>query len=1719
MRKALLVLLCAALLLAVVPTGAAAGSDHFILTALTAGRTLIAPCAVEYEAGQTLREALLATDFSFGGLDSGFLTDVNGVSGNFTIYHSGGYSLDMPAAGVTSLVISERETCPDALLELAGALGEFNCRSDHAQNYPAAKAAYEQALNGLRTADAAAAEAFRAALDEAVAAYEALLSGEKFTVTVNAAGAKALTLTDAYGNVTAADGTSAAVIAGEYTFSVSDGGANRTEGSLTVTENVTKSVELPTGSWFGTVALRHTAGAGDYAYLAVPDGGSAADYTVEDFRTAVYLNARMGDVPDEDTTALYACYLGADGRDYGDASVSANRRSWESYQTLLPALLSAGMDGRSFPLEARYPAPDGTTQIQSYTVRIARAPTLAALTVTADGTVLPLDFAPETTAYDVTTVSDTLVIDAVPFGTSGYTVTVNGQAGTAVPVSDGSALAVRVAHEGGAATTYTLRVHKAEAVTVRLTLPDAQTTATVQNAAGCTIAPIEGTTFRLIPGEKYTYIATKNEIFHTSAEFTAAEGLTVAVAAPETAPLLTDFALYSAMNPAKGITFPVDPAPAAGQYAYTVTVPDANSAVYLQATCADRSYGVFARYARQTAQEATNGTPNEREITAAVDPAANAMICSQLLTVGGNSNTLTLRLRKASGSVTYYQDYTLRFVRRLTLRELSLSLDGVSLPLTDAGGTALSFQRDVTQYYTRVVNSTRALTLSGVLRSDLTAGNPNSGGYTVAVNGASYDALRDITLPLEPTLAEETLRLTVCHTDAAAVSTDYTIVIRKTAPTYLTVRTTPADATVFVVSELTGRAVTRAEDGRFPLTPGEGYRLNVTAPGYVGTQQTGFTAPEADTSLTFVLTAAPENSSLQDLPAEWPSFRADGYNNGVVDAPIPTRAEDAVLYWAAQVGEGYSADAAGCPILVDDCLYTYAGNRLYKLDKHTGATLAVGTMDHKSSYAINTPTYAEGMLFVGLADGCVQAFDAATLAPLWLYRDPLGGQPNCPLVYHNGYLYTGFWRQETESANFVCLSVTDEDPMRADEAKLATWYYTSQGGFYWAGAYVCDDFALVPTDDGASGYLTGHSRLLSFDPRTGALLDTLPLPDPGDARSAVTFVPERKGSAAGTAYFTTKGGYFYAVAVDADGRFGKLRAVRLSNGADDPKKPAMSTCTPTVYNGRAYIGVSGTSQFGAYSGHNLTVIDLATMSVAYSVPTQGYPQTSGILTTTYGGSDGTVYVYFFDNFTPGKLRILCDRPGQTAPLLTTQETATVDGKTATYDTAYVLFTPAGEQAQYAICSPIVDADGTIYFKNDSAYLMAVGSAPTALSVTAPPEKTVYHVGEVFDPSGLTVSAGYANGTTRDVTNQLVYSAAPLTAEDDAFQLTLQNVLYQDKDGVAGTAYPSPVGVVTLRVQKHIYATVETTENGHRGTCAYCGTVETELQPHEFTWIIDREATEAATGLKHEECYCGYRRSENTEIPRLNHTHRYEAVVTAPTCTADGYTTYTCAVCGDSYRGMPVAALGHAYQDGICTRCGEKDPNYRPIEPKPVEFLDIPANAWYKSAVNYAVANGLMNGVGAGTFDPNGSMTRAMLVTVLWRYAGQPGADGAGFTDVPAGQWYSAAVAWAAENGVVNGVAPGQFAPDGKITREQMAVILFRYANSLGLSTDARGDFSAFADAGKVSGYAADALRWAVASGIIGGSKDGATLTLNPQGHATRAEVSAILMRYIENVLK
>lgn len=178
------------------------------------------------------------------------------------------------------------------------------------------------------------------------------------------------------------------------------------------------------------------------------------------------------------------------------------------------------------------------------------------------------------------------------------------------------------------------------------------------------------------------------------------------------------------------------------------------------------------------------------------------------------------------------------------------------------------------------------------------------------------------------------------------------------------------------------------------------------------------------------------------------------------------------------------------------------------------------------------------------------------------------------------------------------------------------------------------------------------------------------------------------------------------------------------------------------------------------------------------------------------------------------------------------------------------------------------------------------------------------------------------------------------------------------------------------------------------------------------------------------------------------------------------------------------------------------------------FTDVHTNDWFANAVQYMLDNGMMNGVTDTTFAPNTTTTRSMIVTILYRLEGEPDAAASSFTDVAANMYYADAVAWAQANSIVTGITETTFAPDQSITREQMAAILYRYAQYKGYDVTASNDLSSYTDAPQISEYAITAMQWANVEGLITGNTN---TTINPKGNATRAEVATILMRFCENI--
>lgn len=190
----------------------------------------------------------------------------------------------------------------------------------------------------------------------------------------------------------------------------------------------------------------------------------------------------------------------------------------------------------------------------------------------------------------------------------------------------------------------------------------------------------------------------------------------------------------------------------------------------------------------------------------------------------------------------------------------------------------------------------------------------------------------------------------------------------------------------------------------------------------------------------------------------------------------------------------------------------------------------------------------------------------------------------------------------------------------------------------------------------------------------------------------------------------------------------------------------------------------------------------------------------------------------------------------------------------------------------------------------------------------------------------------------------------------------------------------------------------------------------------------------------------------------------------------------------------------------------EDPNWEPEPEEPaMPFVDVNENDWFYDVVLYAYENGLMTGTSADTFAPNTATTRGMIVSMLARLEGVTSAEGAGFTDVADNDWYATAVNWAASEGIVNGFEDDTFRPNDVITREQMAAILYNYADYKGYDVSARADLSDYADAASISSWAEDVLAWANAEGLINGMT---ATTIDPQGATTRAQTAAMFERFL-----
>lgn len=1436
MKRLLGFMLSVMLVAGMLPAGAfAAETDRFILVAEAQGKLVIAPEYISYEEGKSIGEALTGSRHVFTGLDNGWITEIDGVVGNYVRSdENGDYNLDKSASEIGFFRFSEDEenSVPsEGMQKLMTSMAEY--LEKNADVKAAAKAAYDDAYAHFSGIDSYSAMVLADKLDEAISEYENQQNSEKYQVTFsdgkNAHKDADITVKNAYGKTWNNDGDGIIELpAGEYAFNISKDGLHAA-GNINVGKAMTVKAPLPEQMWLDRDAFRLSGSYGledseesrfsDDEYEVGEWDGRSVDVAVSDtFTGNIYTYAKYDSGIVSADPVLTAVYTSVK-----TGEIENKELPFESLTSGISNVLKKGAEGNTVTYRISNEAEDGYTYSQDYTVNFERIPTLKNISVKDQAgvdLVATVPFDPDKSEYTykiIDTVTE-LNIKAAPLDESysvkigeqdaaeGVTVKLMANSETSIPI---------VVSEGEYSNTYNLIVRPAEGKKLSFVTDRADVTLEVVNSNG-QVMPYakfkEGNDgnryqYTLVPGEKYSYVATCNTYYHMADEFTMEDvaDSTINVDVHEE-DWLTALAFGTGGQSNKKNNLPLDKGFNAKDHNYKVKYVDTEHLTYAWVT-ADNNVTVEAVYQQKFPSALYHG----KEISVELGSGNNngTLLKRCLMNKNPLENAVTIRLTKEEEGATYYQDYVIDFQRILTLDDISAKCDGITVSLEKDDNTVeenkkLGFDSSVNEYSVTVSMAAKSLDLALKCHKGSLCYGEEALGYRIKVDDEDVTDVGSASIPLDGTLNTQNVTVTVENDKAPEGTTEYLIHILKSPPVDVEFNITPDDALLVMYETITGERLWPDEDGKFRLCEGYSYDYALTAYGHVS--KTGTLAVTRDDNKNLVvndgdasykveensdgggvlavdwtLDKAADNTSIRtDMESEWSNFRGNESNNSVTDAAIPSSAENGTLYWANKIGDGFSSDAVGSPIIVDGDLITYAGSKIHRVDTITGEIKLTGNMVHKSAHATTPPTYAEGMIFIALTDGTVQAFNAETLESLWVYKDKLGGQPVCPLTVKNGYLYTGFWNKETENANFICLSITDENPQKINEEKSVSWYHTTKGGYYWAGAYVSDSIVLVGTDDGDAGCTEQTSQMLMFDPVTGKLLDSWNNLD-GDIRSTVVY-----DEATDAYYFTSKGGSFYSLKVketDAGWTMTDKWSIELDNGTDGTP---MSTCSPTVYNGRAYVGVSGAGQFSAYSGHNISVIDLSQQKVAYKVQTQGYPQTSGLLTTAYEEESGYVYVYFFDNMTPGKLRVLRDKAGQTKA-----DYVTTEGK---FSTAYALFTPTGEQAQYAICSPIVDEYGTIYFKNDSAHMMAFGSTIEKIEVTKRPDKMKYAEGETFDPEGMVITATYVNGKTRDVTSYVTYDADKITADKTTVTISFPYVMYGNQEN--GTGMNSGVSAVT-----------------------------------------------------------------------------------------------------------------------------------------------------------------------------------------------------------------------------------------------------------------------------------------------------------------------------------
>jgi len=436
------------------------------------------------------------------------------------------------------------------------------------------------------------------------------------------------------------------------------------------------------------------------------------------------------------------------------------------------------------------------------------------------------------------------------------------------------------------------------------------------------------------------------------------------------------------------------------------------------------------------------------------------------------------------------------------------------------------------------------------------------------------------------------------------------------------------------------------------------------------------------------------DQAVAELSAYWPTYRKNNHNSAILNIELPEKASEAIEVWKEKLAISWTSGAISTPLIVEDKLYVVCGKTLSVFDKD-GTKLDSMTLEGSTSYYANFLASGGGLIYAHIGKGRIQAVDAKTLESKWISTLGDGYDTLSPIVYEDGYVYTGSGPNASNSGSYVGIKVQDLDPSSTTEENAPAWKHESSKGYYWSGGAVIDDVIVFAGDDG---------ELVSSKLKTGQIADTLTLG--GQIRNSVVYDKE-----SGKLIIGAKDSKVHSVELNDDFTFDDDTYV----SADIP---AQSTSPAIVYNDRVYIGS------GQMSKGSITVLNLSDLSEIYTADVGAGGIQGGLLATTAYGTDENnhqINIYFTRNNNPGGLYMIKDfADNTTAPEV-------VD-----------IYIPTDKN--YCLSSPISDEDGTIYYSNDSGYLFALKYANVIEATYNEGNKIEEETSFVF-PSGEAITFG------------------------------------------------------------------------------------------------------------------------------------------------------------------------------------------------------------------------------------------------------------------------------------------------------------------------------------------------------------------------------------------